>query len=398
MNLKAHAHECIQKLSIFSSPEYDPENTMKVKFSNDSLILYYEPSHVAEVDTLLNKWTHECRDLFDHNVYAPKFFSDNPLSELLSESAKKRLKEQINAAGNDSLTKIQEEKDNLSASYHFTFRRGVLQSIGIMPKKGKNFQYTYNGTNIFWDRTNIVHSIAYEDNLLKKDTMIVTSGYYEPYGTLLVPKKQVITKKDYPELNESFVNGKFEFDQQRFNAMPKGTVTRNWTLQIEGTIGLNFLYYTDELLEDTKINKDSVQVIGPLDFGFDWDATLGLQHCNPKSGRCYGFGAGYGAYVYMGPGEDEKNSWGQTESTFHSKVTHSVKMYGEYFLNGKTSLGLKEAISIPVTEKMKYTLSQTSIVSKGSNFKAELGLGISPIQYIPSPYFNIGFAFQPPAF
>lgn len=399
MTLKAHAYECIQKLSIFSSPEYDPKNTMRTKFENDTLTLYYDPAHVAEVDNLLNKWKNDCGDLFNPDKYASKFFTANPLSELVTEIVKKQQKEEMKAIGNDSLSRIQKEKEETLGTYSFIFRYGTLQSIEITPKKGKSFQYRYNGTNVFWDRTDIVHKFEYQNKTLwNKDTLYVTSGYYEPQGAYLIPKKQTIAKSDYPELNESFTHGTFEFSPERLNLMPRGSLTRTWAVQFEATFGLYFPYFTSDLAEDVGVDPDSTRMIGPLNLGFDWDVLIGLIHCNPQSERCFGFGGGYSAVLYSGNSTEERNRQGQMESEFHMKVPHSVKMYGEFYLKNKTNLGIKQAVAFPIKEDMKYLLSKTSLVTKGNHFMAELGIGISPIQCVPAPYINFGYSFQTPPF
>lgn len=410
MNLKVHANECIQKLTVLALPQYAPDQYLKADYQNDSLVIHFDENHTAEVKGILEKWTEECSDLFDKDVYSPGFFTNSPLMDIVKAESEKQARQRTEAFGNDSLTKIKNEVEEIAGNFSFVFRYGVLESININPRKGKRFQFVNDGTALIWGGNGILHSISRKSALLQEDSIIVHSGYEikdfvrdgHGFKEFTRPWSQVVTKEEYPSLNESAKNGKFEYDQEAYSAMPWGTVAHNKKIELIGTVGLNIGYLTDNYLEDSKAFRDSSAIIeGLLEMGVNWEVSLGLVRCSATSGTCLGFGAGYGAYVWATAGKEKENRWSYSDDDTEeaeTKLIHGVKLFGEYYMKSKTPYGFREAITIPVNESMKYIESKTSLfVDSGIN-RFELGLAISPIQFIPALFFNIGINFNTNSF
>ncbi len=393
--LKVHAKECIQKLTVLASPENAPDQYLKAGYQNDSLFLYFDETHTAEVKNILEKWTEECSDLFDKKVYSSKFFSASPLLSLLRDETHKQAVDRTKAINNDSLAKEQKKMDEVSGSFNFRFDNGILQSIMIFPKKGKRYQFVKDGVTYLWGGNGVVHMIQNEGGFLKKDTVKVISGYEVNEK----PWKHAITKEEYPSLNESVLDGKIEYDQEAFTAVSHGSVAKNKILKLLAMGGINFGYLTNPHLNEFKANRDSSALIeGLLEAGFDWEITAGIDRCSGETGTCLGFGAGYAAYVWALSGDAEKDPWGNYQSEDVTTVVHGIRLYGDYFFKSGTAYGIREAINIPLNVSMKFLESRTSIFVENGLNRFEVGLALSPVQFIPTLFFNIGVKFKTPTF
>jgi hypothetical protein len=67
-------------------------------------------------------------------------------------------------------------------------------------------------------------------------------------------------------------------------------------------------------------------------------------------------------------------------------------VYGEYYFQKESAVGMREKVKIPLDMDMKYLESRTAVFYE--NYMAfELGLVWSPALYVPGFYFSIGYAF-----
>ena len=412
--LKAHAIECIDSLNVFSAPQYAVQKMLKPVLGKDSLFLELDSVRVAEVDTLFKRWVDKCGDLFDPDVYTPGFFKATPLRQYVEEVALKQQRERTQAIGNDSLTKLQKEVEERSARYLFEFSTGHLYRLLIMPFKGHRFQYNVDGTNLFWSGNGLIHELRYESGFFgQKDSLHVKSGYktIEYKGRagrnnrgeeVVRVKKMSVPRKDLKDFDdEDLVNGEFTNYDNLYSPVYVGSISKNWAIKLSGGVGLNFSYYPDPIIDDMNWYKDSSMYVGGYSgFGGHYDVNLGLVHCSPTSARCYGFGAGYGDLLWAGkeidryPGSDRPitNYRGDTSYTETVKHVEGINVYGEYYFQKESAVGMREKVKIPLDMDMKYLESRTAVFYE--NYMAfELGLVWSPALYVPGFYFSIGYAF-----
>jgi hypothetical protein len=81
---------------------------------------------------------------------------------------------------------------------------------------------------------------------------------------------------------------------------------------------------------------------------------------------------------------------------FDTKHVNNLMVYGEYYIKGNTPSGIRQSIDIPLDADIKYITSKTGFFYD-SWTRFEMGLKLSPIQYIPGVYAEIGFSFTTPS-
>ena len=404
--LREHAIECIDSLNVFSAPQYAVQRMIKPVLDKDSLSLELDSVRVAEVDTLLQHWVDKCGDIFNPDVYTPKFLKATPLEEYVKEVAARQQKERSDAMGNDSLSQLQKEIENRSSRYTFIFSGGYLHELLVQPFKGHHVQYNVNGTNLFWNGNGVVHTMHFMNGgFWGKDSLIVRSGYktveYKIVGggrtgkreEIIKPIKMSVPRKDLAGFSESnLTNGSFTNKDYVYTPMPVGSISKNWSIKLSGKVGLNSTHYTDAIIDDMEWYKDSSMYVGGFaGFGGHFDVNLGVVHCSPVSERCYGFGAGYGHLIWAGKSEEE-DWYGRTSYGETVKSVKGVNVYGEYFFQSENPIGLRETMKIPLDMDMKYLESRTAVFYDGyAGF--ELGLVWSPALYIPGLYVSITTSF-----
>ena len=154
--------------------------------------------------------------------------------------------------------------------------------------------------------------------------------------------------------------------------MSQGTIDKSWAVKLGGAVGLAIYFPTDDILDDNGWVEDT----SGFNVAFLIDVTIGVVHCSPSSGRCFGFGGGYAKNIFFGNKREYELGFYKIDSTDVAdvKIIDNVKVYGEYYLKGKSPLGIRQSIDIPLNADMKYITFKTGyFVAKRPEF-LKLGL------------------------
>lgn len=400
--LEVHAKECIDFLQAFATDDFNPQKALRTTFKDGSLVIRYDDEVIKQTDDLAKKWMNDCEDLFDEEKYGPKLFKDSPLKKVLEDMIRDQNFEKAQADHQTVAQQAAAEKK--SFRWRAVFFKGVVQSLELITPYYTKFQYKYDSKYLVWDALEIdnLSGISSTGVFLYR---FVRDGegmrYYSPFktyktdyssGSRKILSKPITWKQQ--GISEQESKGSFTFDEDKFSAIPKGSFNKNWAIKIGAAVGMNVFVYTDDLLEDNDWDPDSsayVEGVATIDFLID--ATLGVIRCSSQSGRCLGFGSGYSRGVFLGARE-EKDDWGRNEMTTKGRYIDFIKVYGEMYLMSETSGGLRQSIDIPLNADMKYITSKTGFFYDDWRIRLEAGLEISPIQYIPGIYLEIGCSFM----
>lgn len=399
--LEIHAQECLDYLKAFTGEEYNPQKALHTSFERGSLLLRYDENVIKQTDDLAGKWMQDCGDLFDSEKYGPKFFKDSPLIRVLENLIKDQ---EFAQKQSDQSVAEQTAAEKKSFKMRASFRNGVLEELELITPFYGNFQYRYNGESLIWDKLESDNPMSVFSSG-KFSYKFVNSydslRYYSPfkhYWTEYNPNggrsKEFSASKTWEKkkVAENAGDGKLTFDEGLFPAMSKGTNDKTWALKFGATVGLDVYFPTDNLLDDNGWVEDT----SGIGVGFLVDATIGVVHCSPSSGKCFGFGAGYARNIFCGNKLEKKPNRRDSTEVFDTKHVNNLMVYGEYYIKGNTPSGIRQSIDIPLDADIKYITSKTGFFYD-SWTRFEMGLKLSPIQYIPGVYAEIGFSFTTPS-
>lgn len=405
--LEVHANECLDYLEAFTNPEFSPKKAIQKSYENGSLVLRYKDEVIKQTDNIAEKWIHDCGDLFVSDNYSPGFFRDSPILKVVKDRIEKQKsfswKEAQAAASNSS-------SESGPFTLRATFQYGYLQDIEVITPYTTPFQYKYGGETLIWgkfDDENVyasslskgsfTYSFSKSWNALEYKSPLkiytVENSGKNGWGT----PKALPKKWEQKVASQDVLNGDFSYEKELHTAVPRGNLDHSWAIKGSATIGLHAFAYTNDMLKDNNWVKDSTKYMGGVGtLGFMIDIALGVVHCSPTSGSCFGFGAGYARNAYDGYALDTEESWYHETVKNKFKYVDNLKLYGEYYLNSKSVKGFRESIDIPLNASMKYLTSKTGFFL-GSWRRFEVGLEFSPIQYIPGIYIQYGISFSTPA-
>ena len=399
--LEVHARECIDFLQAFATEDFNPQKALRTNFENGMLVIRYDDEVIKQTDDLAQKWMNDCQDLFDEDKYGPKLFRDSPLKKVLEDIIRDQNFAKMQS--NQTVAEQAAEKKK-SFSWRAVFYNGVVERLELVTPYYAKFQYKYDSKYLVWN-------VLENDNFGGMSSTGVFSykfvrgldgmRYYSPFKTYKTDyssgsRKFLSKPKTWKQqgVTEQESKGNFSFDDDKFSAIPKGSFNKNWALKIGAAVGMNLFVYTDNLLEDNDWDPDSSAYIeGVATIDFLIDATLGVIRCSSQSGKCLGFGSGYSRGIFLGARE-EKDDWGRTKMATKGRYIDFIKLYGEMYLMSETSGGVRQSIDIPLNADMKYITSKTGFFYDDWRIRVEAGLEISPIQFIPGIYFEIGTSFM----
>lgn len=401
--LEVHAQECIDYLKAFTGAEYNPQKVLRSSFEDGSLLLYYDEEVVKQTDDLANKWIEDCEDLFDSDIYGPKIFKNSPLVKVIENLIKDQKFAQKQA---DQSQAEQIAKDKKEFKLKATFRRGVLEVLEVVTPYYGNFQYRYNGENLVWGRFESENPSGFASTetfsykfVYRHDSLY----YYSPFKHYWISNSYSGKREYHSDIKtwekenavKDVESGKIDFDEGLFSAMSQGTIDKSWAVKLGGAVGLAIYFPTDDILDDNGWVEDT----SGFNVAFLIDVTIGVVHCSPSSGRCFGFGGGYAKNIFFGNKREYELGFYKIDSTDVAdvKIIDNVKVYGEYYLKGKSPLGIRQSIDIPLNADMKYITFKTGYFYD-SWTRFEMGVMISPVQYVPGLYLDLGFTFKTPAF
>ena len=405
--LEVHAQECLDYLNAFANPEYNPKKSIQKSYENGSLVLRYKDEVITQTDNIAEKWVHDCSDLFVSDKYTPGFFRDSPILKVVKDRMEKQKsfswkESQAAAAANSGET-------NGLFKLRATFQNGYLQDIDVITPYTTAFQYNYGGENLIWgkfDDENVYASNfsdgAFTYHFSKFGDSLRYTSPLKTYTFENAGRNSTGTRKASPKVweqktSEDALKGDFTYEKELYTAVPRGNLDHSWAIKGSASLGIHALAYTNDMLKDNKWVEDSTKYMGGFGtLGFIVDIAVGVVHCSPTSGNCFGFGTGYAHNAFDGYVWDEENSWYHPTVKNKLKHTDNIKLYGEYYLNGKTPKGFRESIDIPLNASMKYLTSKTGFFL-GTWRRFEVGLEFSPIQYIPGIYIQYGLSFTTPA-
>ena len=406
--LEVHVEECLDYLEVFTNPDFNPKKTIQKVYENGSLILRYDEEAITKTEKLAEKWISDCGDLFISDKYDPGFIRNSPIFNVVSDRVKNQSFRKKNSApivGHSGAS-----EDEKPFKLKATFNSGYLHELEVIAPYTNVFQYDYDGEHLIWGRfdNEDVLGIGWSETPFAYsftrygDSLRYTSPFMS-YTTENKGRNSWGERKASPktwqvkDVSESALNGQINHEKNLFVAIPKGNKNRSWAIKLAATIGIHGFAYTDDLIKDNNWVADSTKYMGGFGaLGFLVDITAGVVHCMPSSGSCFGFGAGYSHNGYDGYVIDEENSWYHEVVKNKMKHTDNLKLYGEYYLNGKSPKGFRESIDIPLNANIKYLTSKTGFFW-GKWMRYEAGLEVSPIQFIPGIYFELGMQFTTPA-
>ena len=412
--LETHASECLDYLEAFLAEDYNPENIIKASYKNSNVTLQYDEAAVASTDGIAQKWINDCKDLFDKEKFGPKFFKDSPVKKVIEDKIKKHRDAVLSQNPTEQTSKADSIRKAKSYTISALFNYGVLEKLEVFPPYHKRFQYNYQGQivarDVFENGTSILpwQSNTFSFTFKKDDSDSIK--YYSPYkiyrsewiqNGLMGTKKEIAEPRTWVINNASqdLANGQFTFEQDKFAIMPKSINGKSWAPKLNATIGMGISYLTDDMYKDNYWDKDSTE--NPLSIHIDF--SLGAVHCL-NSGHCFGFGSGYERNIFTGTstpqsraaknGTDNSDYYyyyysSQNKSKSEILYLDNIKVYGEYYFKTETPTSIRQSIGIPIKKDLKYTTFKTSIAFDTS-CRFELGIFVSPIQYIPGFYMAIG--------
>ena len=406
--LEVHANECLDYLEAFTNPEFNPKKTIQKSYENGSLTLRYKDEVITQTDNIAEKWIHDCSDLFISDKYSPGFFKESPIMKVVKD----RIQRQKSFSWKEAKQQASSNSNNENGPFKLraTFQYGYLQDIDVITPYTTSFQYNYDGENLIWgkfDNENVyasnfsdgsfTYSFSKSGGALRYTSPLksytVENNGNNGWGTSKASPKTWKQKAT----SENVLNGNFTYENELYTAVPRGDIDHSWAIKMSASVGLHALSYTKDMIKDNKWVEDSTKYMGGVGtLGFLVDIAAGVVHCSPTSGSCFGFGAGYAHNAFDGYVWDTEDSW--YSPTVKNKLKHvdNLKLYGEYYLNGKSLKGFRESIDIPLNANMKYITSKTGFFV-GSWRRFEVGLEFSPIQYIPGIYIQYGLSFTTPA-
>lgn len=407
--LEVHANECLDYLSALTNPEYSPKTSIQKSYENGNLILRYKDEVISQTDKIAEKWIQDCNDIFVSDKYAPGFFRDSPILKVVKD----RIERQKTFSWQESNQIASSKSKNEDGPFKLraTFQNGFLRDLEVITPYTTQFQYNYGGENLIWgffDDENVLSSGLFKGSFTYTFSKLGDSlQYTSPFKNYTTENNgkghwgtRISTPKTWEQKSASqdVLNGGFAYEKDLFVAVPRGNIDHSWAIKMSASLGLHAFIYTDDIIKDNNWIKDSTAYMGGVGtLGFLIDVSVGVAHCSPTSGSCYGFGTGYARNAYDGYVIDVENSWYHEKAKSKLKYIDNIKLYAEYYLDGKTPKGFRESINIPLNAKMKYITSKTGFFIEPTWQRFEVGLEVSPIQYIPGIYLQYGATFSTPA-